>query len=243
MKLLAGIMTALTTAAATDSPAYRPKALVYRGPAACDGCPESVKHLLETSVSNFKVTYVGPEEKVDMTRETLRGVDVFAQPGGGNISETWPHMKPYKNLIRDFVSGGGRYMGFCLGAYLAGRPGYDILPGRSNTDEECIQQGAQVKNRKNTMIQVDWEFTTGADAGKTEKLWQFFQDGAVIDLKGDAETANGARVIARYSSNRDVAASITPYGKGWVGVVGPHPEATKDWCKLCLACASQRFAG
>ena len=61
----------------------------------------------------------------------------------------------------------------------------------------------------------------------------FFQDGAVMKLKGDvAEEANGTKILGRYASNGDVAATLTPFGKGWVGLVGPHPEATGDWCKL-----------
>jgi glutamine amidotransferase-like uncharacterized protein len=237
MRLLTATMAALSAATAafaapTKDSSSRPKALVYRGPAACDGCPESVGHLLETSASKFEIIYVGPKEKNDITKETLSNADVFAQPGGGGVSENWPHMKPYKQLIRDFISDGGVYLGFCLGAYFAGRPGYDILPNHSQTNEECTQPGAQVTNRTNTMIQVDWEFTTGPRAGKTEELWQFFQDGAVILLNGDAGTANGAQVIGRYASNGDVSAVITPFGKGWVGNTGAHVEATKDWCKL-----------
>lgn len=39
--------------------------------------------------------------------------------------------KKYAGAVRDFVSGGGRYLGFCLGAYLAGSdPGFDLLVRR-----------------------------------------------------------------------------------------------------------------
>lgn len=93
--------------------ATRPKALVYRGSAACDGCPESVAHLLRTSPSNYEVTYAGPKEKVDITEESLSQVDVFAVPGGPG--GTWPKLKPYKDIVRNFVADGGKYMGFCLG--------------------------------------------------------------------------------------------------------------------------------
>lgn len=59
-----------------------PKALVYRGPAACDGCPEAVAQLLESSPWRFKVVYVGPSENVDLDENSLEGVDVYAQAGG-----------------------------------------------------------------------------------------------------------------------------------------------------------------
>lgn len=87
----------------------------YRGPAACDGCPESVAHLLKTSTSKFEVTYVGPNEDVDISEESLGNADIYAQPGGPDLDKTWPEMEPHRDAVRSFVSGGGRYLGFCLG--------------------------------------------------------------------------------------------------------------------------------
>jgi hypothetical protein len=66
--------------------AVQPQALVYRGPAACDGCPEAVAHLLRTSPSQFNVTFVGPNEDVDITNQSLGQADAYCQPGGGGKS-------------------------------------------------------------------------------------------------------------------------------------------------------------
>jgi len=94
------------------------------------------------------------------------------------------------------------------------------------TDQEIKRRGAQVDNEDDTVIEVDWTFSSG----KTDKKrWLYFQDGVVI--KGFAAKTPG-QVLGRYSSNGDVASSVTPYGKGWVGLVGPHPEADKTWCKF-----------
>jgi hypothetical protein len=38
-----------------------------------------------------------------------------------------------------------------------------------------------------------------------------------------------ARVLGRYRSNGALAAVLSPYGKGWVGIIGPHPEADQSW--------------
>lgn len=59
------------------------KALVYRGPASCPGCPESVGELLESSPSKIEVTYAGPDEDTKLTAEALSNVDIYAHPGGG----------------------------------------------------------------------------------------------------------------------------------------------------------------
>lgn len=85
---------------------------------------------------------------------------------------------------------------------------------------------------KDTVIEIDWTFVSG----KTEKKrWMYFQEGAVITgLDENKLRADGSgRVLARYSQNGDVAASVTRYGKGWVALVGPHPEANDEWCEYC----------
>lgn len=58
----------------------------------------------------------------------------------------------------------------------------------------------------------------------------YFQDGAVIKLSPNASQT----ILGRYSSNGDVAAAVTSFGSGWVGLVGPHPEADRSWCECCL---------
>ena len=74
-----------TLAVTTSVTAQRPRALVYRGPAACDGCPEAVGKLLESSPSKFQVTYAGPHEDIQISADTLSQADVYAHPGGGGM--------------------------------------------------------------------------------------------------------------------------------------------------------------
>ena len=51
--------------------------------------------------------------------------------------------------MQDYVAGGGRYLGFCLGAFLAGDdPGFALLPSGVDTDAEIDQHGAQVTSEK-----------------------------------------------------------------------------------------------
>lgn len=148
-----------------------------------------------------------------------------------DLDPAWKHMKKYQKPIRDFVSNGGSYVGFCLGAYLAGRdPGFGILPKGVDADTEISQNDAEVDDERNTVIRVDWTFSNGDKEGKTEKgRWLYFQDGASIE--GQVDDKKKGKVLGRYSESGDVAAYVSGYGKGVVGVVGPHPEATKDWCK------------
>jgi hypothetical protein len=93
--------------------------------------------------------------------------------------------------------------------------------------QEIEEPGSQVQDEDDTIIQVDWEFLTGPKKGEKEKgRWMYFQDGVAVTLG----KASPAVVLGRYSSTGDVAAVSSPFGRGWVGCVGPHPEANRIWC-------------
>ncbi|KXT12879.1 hypothetical protein AC579_5394 [Pseudocercospora musae] len=217
----------MTAAAAEGASACSPiKALVYRGPAACPGCAEAVAQLLRTTPgTKIHVAYVGPDEEIKLDAEAFKDVTFYAQPGGGDdVDSTWKNdMKQYNSTIRDFVQNGGRYLGFCLGAYLAGySPGFSLLNKGDDTNSELERKGSQVTNESDTIIQVDWTFASGKTV---KKRWVYFQDGAVMVLEKNSD----AKILGRYSSNGDPAATLNQFGQGWVGVVGPHPEANKKW--------------
>ncbi len=193
-----------------------PLALVYRGRAARpDGCSTAVAALLRSSPRRFDVRYVGPREDLPLTPHVLARAVLYAQPGGGELDRAYRHMRPYAATIREFVATGGRYLGFCLGGYLAGAtPGFGLLPG--DTDQYIATRGATVVSTRDTLVRVRWR-------GHPRQL--YFQDGPTFLL---APGATGAAVLARYP-NDEIAALTVPFGAGIVGVVGPHPEATHDW--------------
>lgn len=68
----------------------RPKALVYRGPAAGPGLSEAVAGLLESSPQKFQVQYVGPNEAINISQQSLSDVALYAQPGGPGTSTPPP---------------------------------------------------------------------------------------------------------------------------------------------------------
>ncbi|GAO18175.1 uncharacterized protein UV8b_01244 [Ustilaginoidea virens] len=218
---------------APTAEATQPLALVYRGPSSCKGCSEAAATLLQSSPQNFSVTFVGPNEGTGISADVLSKAAAYVQPGGPDLTAAYNELQDHAPEIRDFVNNGGRYLGFCLGAFLAGNsPGFDLLPSGASTDAERKMDNSQVTGTEDTIIQVDWTFRTKVSAfsrGETAKAqWIYFQDGAVIN--GLPDDGNHT-ILGRYSQNGNVAASLTPYGKGWVAVTGPHPEAPKDWYK------------
>jgi glutamine amidotransferase-like uncharacterized protein len=197
----------------------RPLALVYRGPAGCPRCSEAVAALLESSKWDFDVKYVGPKESLHLSATLLKTATLYAQPGGnGSLDTAYALLQSDAPLIRAFVKSGGHYLGFCMGGYLAGAtPGFKLLPG--DTGEFITTRGASVRTTANTTIKVYWR-------GQPHML--FFQDGPYFILN---HKATNVTVLARYA-NGEIAALVTPYGQGRVGVVGPHPEAMGDWYRV-----------
>nr|WP_306427283.1 BPL-N domain-containing protein [Burkholderia sp. AU33423] len=113
--------------------------------------------------------------------------------------------------VRHYVSNGGRYLGICMGAYLAGDPGFGLVAGEF--DSEVGRPDSTLHGIADTVTPVVW---------RGKKRWIYFQDGAMLPA------APGAVVLATYP-NRDIAAATYRYGKGRVGLVGPHPEADESW--------------
>ena len=196
-----------------------PLALVYRGPAGCDGCSEAVAAALQSSSKHFDVTYVGPHDTA-LDDALLSKAMVYAQPGGdGTVESAFAFVAADSARIRAFVEAGGRYLGFCMGGYFAGAmPGFQILPG--DTDGFISSKGASVTSDADTLVDVIWR-------GKKRSL--YFQDGPYFILGSGATGATGVTVLATYASNGLPAAVVAPFGMGKAGVVGPHPEAPQDW--------------
>ncbi|MEU7994094.1 BPL-N domain-containing protein [Micromonospora sp. NPDC049060] len=211
----AGALAALgwgVSAVVSDSD--RPLALVYRGPAACSGCAEAVAALLRAAPGGFRTEYCGPDERRQISRGTLAETAVYAQPGGGDVGPAWRRLRDHAEEIRDFVHGGGHYLGVCLGAYLAAaRPGFGLIDGK--VDRYISTAGASVDSVDDTVVPVRWR-------GSPRHM--FFQDGPTIELRPGAPGV----VLATYDSGAP-AAVVTAFGAGRVGLVGPHPEADRSW--------------
>ncbi len=207
---------AATTGDETRREASRPVALVYRGPAACDGCPEAIASRLRDSDYNFRVIYVGPAEKLKITPAVLAGAALYVQPGGGqDVPAAAASIGKHAiKAVRHYVSNGGRYLGLCMGAYLAGDQGFRLVDG--DIDSEVGRPGSTLRGIADTVTPVVW---------RGKKRWIYYQDGAMLPA---VPAGSGGVVLATYP-NRDIAAATYRYGKGRVGLAGPHPEADESW--------------
>lgn len=98
------------------------------------------------------------------------------------------------------------------------------MPTGSDARSEIENPKSPVRTDKDAVIQVDWSFRNGSTK---DHQWLYFQEGAYMTQFKPCE----GEVLARYSETKDIAASVTKYGKGWVGLTGPHPEADQTWCE------------
>ncbi|PPG68410.1 hypothetical protein C5C31_11155 [Rathayibacter rathayi] len=193
----------------------RPLALVYDGPQGCDDCAPTIATVLKDSPRGYRVEYVGPGTGTALTAAALARAELYVQPGGGSdLDGVWSDLEPIADDLREWVQNGGSYLGLCFGAYLAGsEPGFDLLPG--DAFGWAGSEGSTVPDDRDTVIPVTWR-------GDTRHV--YFQDGPGFTIDDSADVD----VLATYSDGTP-AVLVAAYGKGRVGVAGPHPEADRSW--------------
>lgn len=208
------VSVALLATSCTPSGAEerRPLAVIYDGPQGCDDCAPTIAKVLRESPRQYRTEFV----KAPLRTSDLAQAKLYVQPGGGaDLQRTWKDLKSSADVLRTWVREGGSYLGLCFGAYLAGRnPGFNLLPG--DTDGYTDSEGAVVDDDRDTVIEVTWR-------GKPRHV--YFQDGPTFFFGGAEEV----EVLASYPGNGLPAAAVARYGKGRVGVSGPHPEADASW--------------
>ncbi len=202
-----------TTSSSTN---VQPIALVYHD-ASTDGCAQALATMIQNNTKwHFKVLLVGPSESISVQAGlAMPGVKIFAEPGAtGDDTTSLAAQKGNIRAIRKFVKNGGRFLGVCMGGYLAGKDEFGLFPVPAN--EYIKRPRASTANTADTVIPITWR-------GKVRQM--YFQDGPSFIL---TPRTSGVTVLATYS-NGEVAAAVARYGKGKIAVSGPHPEADQSW--------------
>lgn len=137
-------------------------------------------------------------------------VDMIAIPGGIGDSESFHYLlRNSGDLIRQFVSEGGKYLGVCMGAYWAGKHYLDVLDG-VDAVQYIKQPGTDTRRPHAKAIDVVWN-------SAQDKM--FFYDGCA--MVGDATKFT---TIATYA-NGDAMAIV----QNNIGLIGCHPESEQFW--------------
>ncbi len=207
-----------TEKAVSREPATVPKRVaVYKGPGACDNCPEEIAALARKLGPSYSVELLPPSR---IRPEVLRQFDLYIQPGGDNTMHVKKAIGPSgEQAIRDYVAGGGRYLGICLGATLAStgtdednRPLFGMLPIASH-EIDTANMSARV-GEVNISLRGHGRRTV------------FLQDPPYMRVL--PEGRDRVRVLATYPDGRAAAVS-GHYGQGSAMLIGPHFEADSSW--------------
>jgi glutamine amidotransferase-like uncharacterized protein len=181
-------------------------ALFMRHPECSEDCAFAMVHALS---SEYQIRIFTEEELDDAT--FFSNLDVIAFPGGIGDSDSYPNFftRRRANRVAEFISGGGHYLGICMGAYWAGKRYFDILDSVEPV-QYIKQPNADVRRSYGTVASVTW---------KNQQEMMYFYDGCA--MVGNEERF---KVVARYANN-DPMAII----QGRIGLIGCHPEAPEYW--------------
>jgi len=139
------------------------------------------------------------------------GVDMVIFPGGFGDSDSYDTiLKNNKDVVVDFVTRGGKYLGICMGAYWAGKDYFNILD-KVDAVQYIKQPNTCTKRPHAKNMPVMW---------RNEPHNMFFYDGCA--LVGDDNSPY--ETIATYS-NGDNMAII----QNRIGLIGCHPESEQFW--------------
>lgn len=137
-------------------------------------------------------------------------VDMIAIPGGIGDSESFHYLlRNNGDLIRQFISKGGKYLGICMGAYWAGSYYLNVLDS-VDAVQYITQPETDTRRPHAKAINVVWN-------GVPDKM--FFYDGCA--LVGDVTKFT---TVATYA-NGDPMAII----QNNIGLIGCHPESEQFW--------------
>jgi glutamine amidotransferase-like uncharacterized protein len=196
-----------------SSLAYSYDALVWGGPGACqDGCIEAALHV--TKLAGFEPMLVTPANFDASLFETAK---IWVQPGGKSGTASNALGAANREIIKNFVSNGGGYVGFCAGAFLAtpkvGQTrvtGLGIIDGKTKVYRKA--SGYPSVEKMITPEGIKYHYWEGGP-------WFSFTTSQLQKVT----------VKSRYNKTNGINAVETTYGKGRISVSGTHPEAPQWW--------------
>jgi glutamine amidotransferase-like uncharacterized protein len=169
-------------------------------------------------------------------RDRLRGFHVFAVAGGETDPDPWGELGPNgKAIVRDFVRGGGGYVGICLGALFASSAGdlwgdawgegglyLDLFPGAAH----CGQPDVAPRGSWPLMIDLVVSDQAHPIAKTLPKKLRVvaYPNGPYFQPRPGSRVT----VVARFAITGNPAMVASEYGKGRVFLSGPHPEIEVD---------------
>jgi glutamine amidotransferase PdxT len=209
--------------------AFAHTALIYDGPGACstaDGDAGNSGYSCAKAAAVIAVRagltpkFVEPNEidessSAAKVKLLFKDARVWIQPGGNGLAYYQMSQK-LRDEMKKFIKGGGGYVGWCAGAFMAA--------GSDSNDTAAIFPGtAEFHPAKTVFPGQDYTFEKVKWRGKYRSI--YFEGGPYFT---GIENNPKVEKIAYYDDG-EIAAARTTYGKGRVFLSGPHPEAPAIW--------------
>jgi len=115
------------------------------------------------------------------------------------------------SAMTSYVNNGGNYLGICMGAFLATKLGFSLLPGISYYNDKKGYENAQ-------LVPTFW--------GNSQESQTYVEGGPQIT--GFSTVAGKSKIYSTFSDGSPNAAFMK-VGKGMVGISSSHFEADNDW--------------
>ncbi|KAJ3382965.1 hypothetical protein HDU92_004483 [Lobulomyces angularis] len=148
-------------------------------------------------------------------------INLYVQPGGNlDVGEMFSYFSSDDvNALQNYVKNGGKFYGICLGAFLAGRDYFGLY---------------------NESVQEKVDFTIA----KTPKFF-VLNESRELFTEEPPELGKGKPGVANniYGTFEDssILSKIVDFGKGKVGLMAAHPEATSSWNKRVTVSDGQGY--
>lgn len=181
-------------------------------------CSDAVCDLLK-STNKYEVRMFGKDSFPKlMDKSVFFSSDCIVFPGGyGDSDQFDKNLYKFKGKVRKYVKNGGKYLGICMGSYFAGTHYFNLLNPLLGYTQYIKRDNCTIHKTTPSIVKIDW-------LGEEKSM--YFHDGTAFFYK--KEPVEDIAVYATYK-NGDIAAMIQSYGKGNIGLIGPHPEAQKWW--------------
>ena len=172
---------------------------------------------VEVALDELALSYSEVDER-DVRTGKLSECSLLIVPGGQTALCVGALGARGFERIREFVAGGGGYVGICAGAYIATR--HVEVPGRP--------QGlgiVEIENVRSAGTEIQTIFVTQPDhpvvedCGRELQIW--YQNGPLI------EAGEGVETLAVYEDG-SAAIVCSTYGEGRVVIFSPHPEGSLE---------------
>jgi hypothetical protein len=202
-------ITALVlTACASSAPYDVPPILLFEGTGTSPNDVTAVKAILETR--HFKFSSVDSRQLNGMSESQLRAYRLMIVPGGNYITIGNSLTPATAMKVHNAVQAGLNYLGICAGGFLAGdapNNGLNLTEGVRFGFYAIVNEGLH-----KAAVTI-----SGVGTPAIEHYWE----------DGPQYTGWGA-VVGKYPDGTPAIVEGRS-GKGWVLLVGTHPEAPETW--------------